>query len=303
MGPFVFTLEQIVEEGATAAPPEAAPLQPTRAVKIAPGPEAAPEAAPPQAAAPQPGALPPTQAIPLAKAGLPPETARDVEAALDEPQPAKAEAPVAEPPAAPPRPARKPSAPPVGKEPPGFIEPPPPRVLVTPPDGRPPLEHPYGIPRDASSWLQYLPAVYSDDPFLGRFLLIFEALYARDEWIIDNFDLYLDPKLAPAEWLQWFGQWVDILVPSSLPEERQRAIVKELGALFFARGTSAGLAQHLELAFGVKPEIQEPADKPSTFVVKLKLGKQEDTENNREIATRIIEAQRPAHTLYTLIIE
>ncbi len=187
---------------------------------------------------------------------------------------------------------------PVPKEP---IEPPPPRALVTTNGAKPP-GHLKGIPEDASSWLRHLPELYSTDPFIGRFLLIFEAIFSPIEWIVDSFDLYLDDKMAPTEWLQWFGEWVDIFVPDTIPDERQRAIVAEMGKLFLSRGTSDSLSRHLELVFGVKPEIEEPQDRPSTFNVTLKLGKSGDNEVNRNIASRIIEAQRPAHTHYTLNI-
>ena len=62
--------------------------------------------------------------------------------------------------------------------------------------------HPIGVPRDRSSWLQYLPAIYSDDEFMGRFLLIFESLLAPIVWRIDSIDLYFSPETAPQEWLQ-----------------------------------------------------------------------------------------------------
>lgn len=187
---------------------------------------------------------------------------------------------------------------PVPQEP---IESPPPRALVTTNGAKPP-GHLKGIPEDASSWLRHLPELYSTDPFIGRFLLIFEAIFSPIEWIVDSFDLYLDDKIAPTEWLQWFGEWVDIFVPDTIPDERQRAIVAEMGKLFLSRGTHNSLSRHLELVFGVKPEIEEPQDRPSTFNVTLKLGKSGDNEVNRNIASRIIEAQRPAHTHYTLNI-
>jgi phage tail-like protein len=184
----------------------------------------------------------------------------------------------------------------------GPIEPPPPRAIVST-NGAVPPSHLKGIPSDASSWLRFLPEVYSTDAFTGRFLLIFESIFAPFEWMVDNFDLYLDDKIAPPEWLQWFGEWVDIFVPDTIPEARQRALVAELDNLFLSRGTRGSLSRHLELVFDVKPDIDEPKDHPSAFTVTLKLGKSGDTEANRHIATRIIDSQRPAHTQYTLTIE
>jgi phage tail-like protein len=157
--------------------------------------------------------------------------------------------------------------------------------------------HPMGIPRDRSSWLQYLPAIYSDDEFLGRFLLIFESLLAPVVWTIDNLDLYFSPETAPAEWLRWIGSWFDILIVPDLPEERQREILRQIGWLFLRRGTKAGLERLLELYFGVMPEIIE--DAPCHFVVRLPLS-QSPHALGADLADRLIDSQRPAFASYRL---
>jgi phage tail-like protein len=160
-----------------------------------------------------------------------------------------------------------------------------------------------GIPTEKSSWLEYLPPIYSEDYFTGRFLLIFESIEAPLEWLLDGFDYYLDAKFAPPDWLQWFGSWVDILVPATIPVERQRLIVMEMAQLFRTRGTVKSLTRHLELVFDTEPKIKEPEKNPFTFEVELKLGKEGNTEANQRLARRIIEAHRPAFTDYTLKIK
>lgn len=157
--------------------------------------------------------------------------------------------------------------------------------------------HPMGVPRDRSSWLQYLPSIYSDDEFLGRFLLIFESLLAPVIWTIDNLDMYFSPETAPAEWLRWIGSWFDILIVPDLPEERQREILRQIGWLFMRRGTKAGLERLLELYFGVMPEIIE--DAPCHFVVRLPLS-QSSHSLNADLADRLIDSQRPAFASYRL---
>ncbi len=335
MGPYVLTFDQIVEAGQAEPPAAQKPLDKTMVMGTAqPAPAVPPVPEVPAAPAPMKETIavtpervtPPAEPPPPPKAKEPPPKTPEVAAAKPPEAPPPPAAPAVEPeieretfygspvasqvmqppPPPPPMdlPERLPSAAPVAPiTPSGPAEPPPPRAFITSTNGHGPLEHLEGIPRHASSWLQYLPAVYSDDPFLGRFLLLFESVYTPDEWIVDNFDLYLDPKLTPVEWLRWLGGWVDIFVPPTLPEERQRAIVKELPQLFMGRGSKGSLARHLELAFGVEPKIEEPNDKPYTFTVKLKLGKDGNTSANRGIATQIIESQRPAHTFYTLTIE
>lgn len=157
--------------------------------------------------------------------------------------------------------------------------------------------HPMGVPRDKSSWLQYLPSIYSDDEFLGRFLLIFESLLAPVIWTIDSLDLYFSPETAPPEWLRWIGSWFDILIVPDLPEDRQREIVRQIGWLFLRRGTKAGLERLLELYFGVIPEIIE--DAPCHFIVRLPLS-QSPHPLGADLADRLIDSQRPAFASYRL---
>lgn len=161
--------------------------------------------------------------------------------------------------------------------------------------------HPMGVPRDRSSWLKYLPGIYSDDEFLGRFLLIFESIMAPITWTIDAMDLYWTPETAPAEWLQWIGSWFDLLIVPELPLDRQREIVRQIGWLFLRRGTKAGLERLLELYFGVTPEIIE--DAPCHFVVRLPLPKDGSPALGADLADRLIDAQRPAFASYRLEVE
>jgi len=174
------------------------------------------------------------------------------------------------------------------------------------------VEYLPGIPHDKSNWLQYLPAIYEDDEFLGRYLLIFESLLSPITWTIDNFDLFLSPDMAPRAWLQWMAGWFDILLLPELPMDRQREIMRQIGWLFMRRGTPSGLQRLLELYFGVIPEIIE--DEPCHFVVRLPLSQSniklssqaaEDdgghtVDRRTEIADRLIESQKPAFASYTL---
>jgi phage tail-like protein len=162
-----------------------------------------------------------------------------------------------------------------------------------------PVGHLAGIPTDKSTWLQYLPSIYADDEFLGRYLLIFESILSPITWMIDNFDLFLTPDIAPSEWLRWMAGWFDLLLLPELPIERQRAIMRQAGWLFMRRGTRAGLQRLLELYFGVTPEIDETGD--CRFVVKLALSESK-TKMGAEVANRLINSQKPAFASYTLEI-
>jgi len=249
----------------------------------------------------------------------PPPTAQEI--APQSPAPAPPVASTSE--SAPPSPSRPISIPkPIEERPPiprpRLIEPPevrtplvqdddlPVRIVPPTPDLIPgaPAKNghpPPGIPIDQSNWLHYLPAIYAEDEFLGRYLLIFESLLSPILWLLDNFDMYLAPETAPPEWLQWMGSWFDVLILPELPVERQRAARQLLGWLFLRRGTRLGLERLLELYFGVKPEIEESQDVACHFTVRLPL-RRIKSPLGREVAERLIIAQKPAFSGFALEI-
>lgn len=158
-----------------------------------------------------------------------------------------------------------------------------------------------GVPRDKSNWMKYLPEVFDQFEFIGRYLLIFESMAAPLFWTIDNFDLYLAPEVTTKEWIQWMSSWFDLLVLPELPMDTQRRIMEQLGWLFLRRGTPSGLERLLELYFNVTPEIIE--DGNCHFTVRLPLSEREEDDGlGREVADRLINSQRPAFSSYTLEI-
>jgi phage tail-like protein len=156
-----------------------------------------------------------------------------------------------------------------------------------------------GVPHLQSTWMQYLPAIYGDDEFLGRYLLIFESLLSPVIWAIDNFDLYLSPEIAPQAWLEWIASWFDLLLLPELPIERQRELIRQAGWLFLRRGTRVGLQRLLELYFGVIPEIIE--NDVCRFVVRSPLS-QSNMKLGKDVADRLIQSQKPAFAAYVLEI-
>jgi phage tail-like protein len=163
------------------------------------------------------------------------------------------------------------------------------------------LTYPPGIPRDKSTWLKYLPSIYEDDEFMGRYLLIFESIMSPIIWTIDNFDEYLGADMAPLEWVQWIASWFDVLLLPEIPEARQREILKQMGWLFLRRGTRAGLVRLLELYFGVSVGLTEPLDQPGHFVVQIPLS-QSEVRVDRETIEYLIRSQTPAFASFDVQI-
>lgn len=307
-GPYLFTLESLIEVGASAPSEDAPAVSEPEADAMATVPPAVSSPAAPVehvTTPPEPPPPPPS-----------PEFVEEVTGKKDEPAPAKPEEKASEPlPRLREVPHRE-QPPVIEREervtPSAFIprmdgegnglariENVPPDGTLPPPDTNGHVTYPVGIPTDASNWLKYLPAIYSEDDFIGRYLLIFESILSPITWMVDNFDMYLSPEVAPSEWLRWMASWFDVLIVPELPIDRQRALVAQLGWLFFRRGTRAGLERLLTLYYGVKPEIIEDDD--MHFTVKLALS-ESSVKLERDIVDRLIMAHKPAHASYTLEI-
>ena len=54
-----------------------------------------------------------------------------------------------------------------------------------------------------SKYLDYLPAVYAENDFLGRYLLIFESIWEALEQRQDHIAMYFDPRTCPESLLPW----------------------------------------------------------------------------------------------------
>jgi len=171
-----------------------------------------------------------------------------------------------------------------------------------------------------SSYLNYLPAIYSQSEFMGRFLLIFEDILGPIEGVLDNISSYLDPGLAPPEQLPWLASWVNLVLDETWPLERRRELVSSAVKLFQRRGTVRGLREYLKIYAGVEPEIYEDfgsmaldersqlgwntvlgESSPYTFTVVLKLTSQGSTDLDQVRA--ILDSEKPAHTDYRLNVE
>lgn len=253
----------------------------------------------------------------------PPAPARtgDELAVTSAPPPAAAEAsrtmvkPRAEKPAAPggagskPAPAAKPGGagpePPSGGPPPSFQPPAPPA-----PEPAPAETAPVGLPRERSSYVRFLPPLYSADDFIGRFLLIFEHIFSPIERTVDNIPHYFDPRLTPPDFLPWLASWVGLTLDERWPEARRRELILAAAELYAWRGTVRGVREFVRLYTGYEPDITEPgvtgkraveAGQAHRFVVRVRVP--DPASVNRALLESVLNAEKPAHTAYQLIIE
>ncbi len=182
--------------------------------------------------------------------------------------------------------------------PPPPSAPPPPSKPEGVPGGVPPGMIPPGLTLESRRLINYLPGIYHTE-FMARFLGIFEAILTPIEWNIDNFDLYLNPATAPRDYIPWLANWFDIVFDPSWTEAQQRLLLEEAHSIYARRGTRRALSRVLEIYTGHAPTIidTDPDLEPFTFKVILPAVA---ARLEREMIERLIDAHKPAHTLYTL---
>jgi phage tail-like protein len=104
-----------------------------------------------------------------------------------------------------------------------------------------------------------LPGMFQDDDseFVQRFVAGLDVVLAPVVATLDSLDAYVDPWLAPMDFVAWLAGWVGVELDRSWDETRQRALVARAAELFAWRGTVRGLAELVEVYTGVVPEIDE----------------------------------------------
>jgi phage tail-like protein len=103
-----------------------------------------------------------------------------------------------------------------------------------------------------------LPAVYQEeDPFIGRFTAGLDDVLATVIATLDCLDAYVDPMVAPEDFLAWIAGWVGVTVNENAPVELHRASVAQAAELHRLRGTLAGLRTSLELLTGGEVEVAD----------------------------------------------
>jgi phage tail-like protein len=108
-----------------------------------------------------------------------------------------------------------------------------------------------------STYLRYLPAIYWDDPFMGRFLRIFEEILSPLQTTVNRRAQQFDASLAPPVMLQFLASWVGADEFGDFPESQMRRLIKNAVLLHQLRGTKRGLRLALESVANKRPYITE----------------------------------------------
>lgn len=155
-----------------------------------------------------------------------------------------------------------------------------------------------------------LPALYQADPFAQRLSAGFDDCLAPVLATLDCLDCYLDPDLAPPDFVDWLALWVGLELEQLWTTEQRRRLVAEAVGLYRIRGTAAGLAGEVGLATGVIPEIEEtggcawsasagaalPGRLVPELVVRLRVA--DPAAVDAGLVERIVAAAKPAHVTH-----
>lgn len=173
-------------------------------------------------------------------------------------------------------------------------------------------------PQPPSRYLDYLPAIFRQEPedgrqepFVGQFLRAFETVLSGAggkpglETTISGIANSFDPDKAERDFLPWLAGWVALSLRANWDEQTRRAFIKKIVPLYKLRGTRVGLLQMLNLYTSEPVEIYDTFDnQPYFFEVRLTLSVADPDLfwTKQQIARAIIDQEKPAHTYYALRI-
>jgi phage tail-like protein len=157
-----------------------------------------------------------------------------------------------------------------------------------------------------------MPALYQEDPFTLRLTSAVDEVLSPIISTIDCLEAYVDPMLAPDDFLRWISGWFGEGLDQGWPAPRRRRFVAECVELFRTRGTVAGLRRQLELGTGGQVEIAEsggvswsltpggelPGEDVPRLAVRIIVDDPAAIDENAIAA--LIRAAKPAHVVHRL---
>jgi phage tail-like protein len=176
--------------------------------------------------------------------------------------------------------------------------------------------------RPRSLYLDFVPSIYREVDFIGRFLKVFEQSFEPAVDILQTLWAYLDPNTAPSQMLPFLAYWVGW--PGQVPwdELKQRQLIRRALEIYRWRGTQRGLQLYLHLYTGLPNEqiqIEESFNRtfelgqsqlgpmtmlgngrPYHFCVRLTPPREEIDRLDEPLIRTIIEQEKPAFCTYDL---
>jgi phage tail-like protein len=186
--------------------------------------------------------------------------------------------------------------------------------------------------RPRSLYLNFLPELYGEVDFIGRFLKIFEQTFEPAVQALDVLWAYLDPLTAPQTILPFLAHWVAWPMDPRWSHQKQRRLIRQALEIYRWRGTRRGLRLyiHLYTDLPLDDHIPQEADKhiaieevfgdgfvlgathlghdslmgggrPYHFIVRLR--PDPGFEVDEKLVRHIIDQEKPAFCTYELYLE
>jgi phage tail-like protein len=157
-------------------------------------------------------------------------------------------------------------------------------------------------PCGRSSYVQFLPVIFHEESFMGRFLQIFETLWEPREQREDHIHMYFDPFTCPASFLPWMASWLDVSFNVHWPEARRRRFVAQATTLYRWRGTADGIKRLIEVCTELYDvEVRKDPAEPFVFRVSVSIPRGSDV--TQEVLDELIQLHKPAASQYVLEIK
>lgn len=167
-----------------------------------------------------------------------------------------------------------------------------------------------GVPGLASphSLTSAMPAIYLEDQVSQRFVAALDEALAPVLLTLDCLDAYLDPALAPADFLDWLAAWVCAPVDPSWSEPLRRRLIRDAVELHRWRGTVRGVEAAVRLVTGGEVVVTDsgaatasatpstapaPAAAPATVHVLVRVANPATVDRRR--LDRVVDDAVPAH--------
>jgi phage tail-like protein len=161
-----------------------------------------------------------------------------------------------------------------------------------------------------------LPDVYQrHDENILTFAAALDEVIAPVWLALDCFDGYVDPMLAPTDFLTMLSQWVAFPLDGNWSEDQARRLVATAVELYRWRGTKRGLVELVKAYATVEPEVidsggatwsAEPGSSPPGSpepAVRIVVALPRRVSIDLERMTRLIAANVPAHVSVTVEVQ
>ena len=146
--------------------------------------------------------------------------------------------------------------------------------------------------------------------FATRFVSAFDDALAPVFSVLDNLDAYVDPRLAPADFVDWLSGWVGLSPSQKWPLRRRRDRIARAVQLALTLGTVEGITEVVSIFTGVEPakvtisESGGVASSPTSggelpgspephLSVRVKVS--DPSAFDIELLRRVVAAAKPAH--------